>query len=200
MYEDGIVRGTFNNKTFVPPLTPSILSMTTLPPSYATNAASYGPYSNAVVASHMQMVEMVILNFSKDKHPFHLHGTKFQVVNKVSDLRTMDRKKNPPLRENQKNPVRRDTVAVPSGGSVTIRFRADNPGAWIMHCHMDWHLSAGMAMLMIQAPDQASSLHVPKVLKDQCKMQGFPISGNAGGIPNSTIAFGSLSVPPPLAH
>jgi hypothetical protein len=37
------------------------------------------------------------------------------------------------------NPVRRDTVTVPAQGWTVIRFRADNPGVWMFHCHIEWH-------------------------------------------------------------
>ena len=52
-----------------------------------------------------------------------------------------------------------------------MRFRADNPGAWMMHCHMDWHLAAGMAMVVVQAPEEAQKvLDVPPYVKEQCKV------------------------------
>jgi FtsP/CotA-like multicopper oxidase with cupredoxin domain len=38
----------------------------------------------------------------------------------------------------------RDTVRVPAGGRVTIVFDADNPGWWAFHCHMLYHMEAGM--------------------------------------------------------
>jgi iron transport multicopper oxidase len=40
------------------------------------------------------------------------------------------------------NPPRRDVVGV-GGSEVRIRFKADNPGPWFLHCHIDWHLEAG---------------------------------------------------------
>lgn len=76
-------------------------------------------------------------------HPFHLHGHDFQVVNKAMDYTSNDTELNPPIDENQVNPIRRDTVTVPPGGSTTIRWRADNPGAWLFHCHVDWHHTQG---------------------------------------------------------
>jgi L-ascorbate oxidase len=30
----------------------------------------------------------------------------------------------------------KDTVTVPVGGYTIIRFRANNPGAWLFHCHL----------------------------------------------------------------
>nr|GFB65996.1 laccase-17-like [Tanacetum cinerariifolium] len=39
-----------------------------------------------------------------------------------------------------------NTVGVPAGGWVAIRFRADNPGVWFMHCHIEIHMSWGLKM------------------------------------------------------
>lgn len=43
--------------------------------------------------------------------------------------------------------ILRDTVQIPSRGYAVLRFRADNPGVWLFHCHVSWHLSGGMAMI-----------------------------------------------------
>ena len=37
------------------------------------------------------------------------------------------------------NPVYRDSVTVFVGSWAVIRFKADNPGIWFMHCHILWH-------------------------------------------------------------
>ena len=44
-------------------------------------------------------------------------------------------------------PVRKDTIIVPSGGYVITRIKADNPGVWFLHCHIELHENDGMAML-----------------------------------------------------
>ncbi len=38
----------------------------------------------------------------------------------------------------------RDTVLVPARSSLTIQFEADNPGVWPLHCHILYHMEAGM--------------------------------------------------------
>jgi FtsP/CotA-like multicopper oxidase with cupredoxin domain len=50
--------------------------------------------------------------------------------------------------------IRKDTVIVPAGGYVVIAFQADNPGYWFLHCHIEVHQLAGMA-LIIQEYDEA---------------------------------------------
>lgn len=79
-------------------------------------------------------------------HPLHLHGHVFDVVRSAgSDT------------YNYVNPPRRDVVNIGTDGdNVTIRFTTDNPGPWFLHCHIDWHLEAGFALVF--AEDFANSL------------------------------------------
>ncbi|XP_078581081.1 uncharacterized protein LOC144864666 [Branchiostoma floridae x Branchiostoma japonicum] len=49
---------------------------------------------------------------------------------------------------NTKNPPLKDTVIVPVGGYVVLRFLADNPGWWFVHCHIEIHQVEGMAMVI----------------------------------------------------
>ena len=37
-------------------------------------------------------------------------------------------------------------------GWAKIRFIADNPGVWINHCHIDWHMAAGLINIFIETP------------------------------------------------
>ncbi|KAH0461942.1 hypothetical protein IEQ34_009517 [Dendrobium chrysotoxum] len=57
----------------------------------------------------------------------------------------------------------RNTVAIPAGGWAVIRFIANNPGMWLMHCHLDIHLSLGMAMAfeVDDGPSPSTSLPPP---------------------------------------
>lgn len=57
-----------------------------------------------------------------------------QLVGRAEDYTSDDPALNPPLVEGQANPMRRDTVQVPSMNSVTLRVIADNPGVWFFHC------------------------------------------------------------------
>ena len=42
----------------------------------------------------------------------------------------------------------RDTVTLPAGGYLRLRWIVDNPGAWLTHCHIDWHLYVGLGFVM----------------------------------------------------
>ncbi|CAI4225857.1 unnamed protein product [Auanema sp. JU1783] len=105
-------------------------------------------------------------------HPFHIHGTHFYVVkvgwptynssgmieNMNSDILcdgpeancddsswTDSAWKLGALPDMRPRPAFRDTVLLPVGGYITIRFRAENPGWWFAHCHLVLHHMGGTA-------------------------------------------------------
>jgi len=41
-------------------------------------------------------------------------------------------------------------VLLPRNGFVVIAFRTDNPGAWLMHCHIARHASEGLALQILE--------------------------------------------------
>lgn len=57
----------------------------------------------------------------------------------------------PPTERIDARTVRKDTVTVPAGGYAVIQFLADNPGYWIMHCHVETHTLEGMATVINEA-------------------------------------------------
>ncbi|KAG0475340.1 hypothetical protein HPP92_015026 [Vanilla planifolia] len=81
-----------------------------------------------------------------ESHPIHLHGYNFFVVGK--GLGNYNPKTSP-LKFNLVDPIERNTIAVPSGGWAAIRFRADNPGVWFMHCHFEVHTTWGLKMAFV---------------------------------------------------
>jgi Multicopper oxidase len=93
-------------------------------------------------------------------HPVHLHGHDFWVLG--SGLGIFDPKANATTLKFA-NPPRRDVAFLPSGGWIVLAFPADNPGAWLMHCHIGSHVAAGLgtqfleSKSLIKAPDAAWS-------------------------------------------
>ncbi|KAF2283366.1 hypothetical protein GH714_003566 [Hevea brasiliensis] len=81
-----------------------------------------------------------------ESHPLHLHGFNFFVVGQ--GFGNFDPNKDP-AKFNLVDPVERNTAGVPSGGWVAIRFLADNPGVWFMHCHLEVHTSWGLKMAWV---------------------------------------------------
>ncbi|KAL8487005.1 hypothetical protein ACS0TY_023632 [Phlomoides rotata] len=54
-----------------------------------------------------------------------------------------------PLNYNLDDPPLQNTIAVPQNGWTAIRFKANNPGVWLMHCHLERHITWGMEMTFI---------------------------------------------------
>lgn len=87
-------------------------------------------------------------------HMFHLHGNSFHVIGMdrlgsnvtIEEIKELDKMGR--LRRKLNNSVKKDTVTVPDGGYTIIRFYADNPGMWLMHCHIDFHAELGMAVII----------------------------------------------------
>ncbi|MBA0561936.1 hypothetical protein Golob_018727 [Gossypium lobatum] len=94
-------------------------------------------------------VELVMQDTSilgAESHPLHLHGFNFFVL--AQGIGNFDPKRDP-AKFNLVDPAERNTVGVPSGGWVAIRFLADNPGVWFMHCHLEVHTSWGLKMAWV---------------------------------------------------
>lgn len=79
-------------------------------------------------------------------HPMHLHGYSFFIVG--FGFGNFDKHKDP-LGYNLIDPPHRNTAMVPKNGWIAIRFIANNPGVWFMHCHIERHLTWGMETVFI---------------------------------------------------
>ncbi len=114
-----------------------------------------------------QLVDIVLQNTAGnhgvcESHPFHLHGHKFWIHSQGTGLYNPSEK----LMADSNNPILRDTLLgyateynyetsnrseanyLKPCGWVKIRFLADNPGLWLLHCHIGSHLFMGMSILL----------------------------------------------------
>lgn len=97
-------------------------------------------------------IDVVLNNLDEEGHPFHLHGYDFWVLSTyTSDFNwgsynPFEDATAPGGEYDLTRAVKKDTVFVPRRGYAVLRFRADNPGLWMFHCHVLWHLASGMAM------------------------------------------------------
>lgn len=177
---DGFNHAQFNNITFKHPLVPTIFSMETLSNEYVNNTLSYGYQTNALIAEYDDIIQLVIQNFDGASHPFHMHGYEFQVLGRYEEYY----KEGITELQYVNNPPRRDTVIVPAEGSVVIRFKANNPGAWLFHCHIQWHMDAGLTATIVSLPEKKGNNPAwdisPKIRK-QCDILGTKMHGNAMG-------------------
>ena len=130
--------------------------------------------TNTIQLPFNKTIQMVISNYQKDfpymgHHPMHIHGHSFAVVKvgfpKINltsgriirpngDITCSDPLCLDPHWTNQRpnlnldRPPLKDTVVVPALGYVVLRFRSDNPGLWLLHCHAETHLEEGMVLVL----------------------------------------------------
>ncbi len=76
-----------------------------------------------------ERVEIILNNKSMMSHPMHLHGHVFQVTE---------------INGKKINGAMRDTVNVLPNSTVKVQFDANNPGIWMLHCHVLYHVMGGM--------------------------------------------------------
>jgi len=146
---------------------PTLQTMATVGAPYDSSI-----YSNAVVLDGTPgaWVYFVIQNPFRTSHPIHLHGHDFSVLGQGTG--NFDSSMAGQL--DFTNPIRRDTallygtLATPSGWTV-IGFQTNNPGAWIMHCHIIWHADGGMALQYIEQPASANvDQYYNTAFQDEC--------------------------------
>ncbi|KAK6156890.1 hypothetical protein DH2020_011138 [Rehmannia glutinosa] len=118
--------------------------------------------TRALVLEYNASVEMVLQGtnvLASDNHPMHLHGYGFYVVG--WGFGNFDPEKDR-LGYNLVDPPQETTVGIPNNGWVAVRFRADNPGVWMMHCHLERHQTWGMStVILVKNGDTAETKMLP---------------------------------------
>ena len=83
-----------------------------------------------------ERVRVTLVNDTMMAHPIHLHGHFFELVTGHGD-----------------HAPRKHTVNVAPGGTVTFDLTADAVGDWAFHCHLLYHMHAGMMQVVTVRPD-----------------------------------------------
>lgn len=96
-------------------------------------------------------------------HPIHLHGHDFSVLalgTGTYDSSTAVSKLD--------NPARRDTAMLLAGGYLLLAFQTDNPGVWLMHCHIGFHTTGGLAIQFVERYSEIPDLIDYNTLSQTC--------------------------------
>ena len=57
---------------------------------------------------------------------------------------------------------------LPGNGWVVIAFFTNNPGAWLMHCHIAWHVSQGLGVQFLERGSEIEARMDLKTTNDNC--------------------------------
>ncbi|CAE6476866.1 unnamed protein product [Rhizoctonia solani] len=133
-----------NNITYKSPYDPALLTI--LKDKDGVTESDFTPTAHTVILPKNKCIEFNLKGSSRIPitHPVHLHGHTFSVVQYGNST------------PNYINPPQGDVVGTPDAG-VRLRFKTDNPGPWFLHCHIDWHLVEGFAMVFAEAPEEVKN-------------------------------------------
>lgn len=131
--------------------------------------------SNAVIElpNAGEWVYVIIETALPVPHPIHLHGHDFFVLAQGSGAYSSE------VALQLENPPRRDTAMLPASGYLVLAFEIDNPGAWLMHCHIGWHTSEGFALQFVEQYDKIVNItHADQVQQGCSNWGGFQRSAS----------------------
>ncbi|KAK0717263.1 multicopper like protein [Lasiosphaeria miniovina] len=117
-----------------------------------------------VSSTGVEVVDVLVYSLDEGGHPFHLHGHSFWILETGSgpfNWTNYYANLMPSNPDAVANPLRRDTLTINAFGWSVIRFVAENPGLWAFHCHIAWHMEAGLLMQFMSRADMLKTMDVP---------------------------------------
>lgn len=93
------------------------------------------PDTQPIIVKEGDHVRLHIVNDTSEYHPIHLHGHIMSVIAKNG-------------RRISGSPVRLDSVLVGPHETWDVAFLADNPGLWMLHCHVLIHAAYGLSTMV----------------------------------------------------
>lgn len=115
-------------------------------------------------------VRLVLINTAVGvTHPMHLHGHNMYVL--AEGYGTWDG-----VVTNPSNPQRRDVQQLHAAQDANtpayavVQIDMDNPGTWPFHCHIAWHVSAGLYFQLLERPDDlVNDVQIPGIMAQTCR-------------------------------
>ncbi|KAF3069321.1 Iron transport multicopper oxidase FET3 [Trichoderma lentiforme] len=187
---DGKNYAFFNNITYTKPKVPSLYTAMSTG-DLADNAAVYGEFTHPFVLKKGEIVQIVVNNLDSGRHPFHLHGHAFQAIHRSEEEAGTFEDEDLSESDYPSVPMRRDTLVIWPNGNIVMRFKADNPGVWLFHCHIEWHVASGLLATFVEAPlEIQKQFTIPDDHLAVCDAAGTPSKGNAAA---NTVDFLDLT-------
>jgi Multicopper oxidase len=110
-----------------------------------------------------ELLRLELINDTMMHHPIHLHGFFFRLIN----------------RHGARSPLKH-TVDLPPMGRHTIEFEANTAGDWMFHCHLLYHMMAGMGRVFSVRDDQVPSPAQPFTPQQMPEMTKAMPHGHSG--------------------
>jgi len=140
----------------------TLLSARSNPNGYAATGGAIASGDQFMITEDsIQVVDLRIDNLDDGDHPFHLHGHRPWIMGTGAGRYIGQQL-------NSTNPLRRDTILIPAYSYMVLRFVTDNPGLWAFHCHISWHMAAGLLMQINSLPSKSAQLDVPQDIISNC--------------------------------
>ncbi|GAB7362061.1 hypothetical protein MBLNU230_g2095t1 [Neophaeotheca triangularis] len=130
----------------------------------------FDPFANVYDFGDAKSVRMVLYNHGlQGAHPMHIHGHNMFVL--AEGFGEWDG-----TVANPENPQRRDTHILHNAKDsdtpafMVLQFETDNPGVWPMHCHIAWHVSAGLYLNVLErGEDIRNGMNLPGIMGQTCR-------------------------------
>jgi CopA family copper-resistance protein len=114
--------------------------------------------SDRILINKGEVLRIVVTNNSMMRHPMHLHGHDFRVVNSQGDYSPL-----------------KNVIDIMPMETDTIEFAANQSGNWFFHCHILFHMMAGMGRVFTynnspvnpELPDAEKAYQMFRRHKDQ---------------------------------
>jgi FtsP/CotA-like multicopper oxidase with cupredoxin domain/plastocyanin len=131
---DFMTYGVPTQDTYLPRMTFDQEQTLTIGPNLTING-QLSPNVPDMVVKEGQVALIHYVNASNMTHPMHLHGHFYSVIKKNGVATTG-------------SPIHLDTILLHPGETADVAFYANDPGVWMLHCHVLSHASAGLSMLV----------------------------------------------------
>ena len=122
---------------------------------WTMNGRTFNPM-HGIDVGYNERVRIIYINETMMAHPIHLHGMFVQLEN-GQEMARMPNK---------------HTVIVPPGQSKSVILTADNQGSWPFHCHLLYHMAAGMMTTLNVAEPQTAPVSMPSPETAPTKSEG----------------------------
>jgi FtsP/CotA-like multicopper oxidase with cupredoxin domain len=139
-----------------------------------------GPATTPLIVKLGERVRIRLVNLGMDHHPIHLHGNTFYVTGTEAG-------RVPLVAWTPAN-----TVLVGVAQARDIEFEANNPGDWMLHCHMPHHMMNQMSSMvgpMLKAPGMGTGMGMPEGMG--MMQQGGPLSEENGPSLGRAVGLGA---------